>query len=337
MRKGYVFSLLVALLLGYLMFSLQYYLVDRPAPGIDHYFSAGRDEAVKSVADGVAAGLNFSVARSTHVTVTQALPISGSSSKASQWTAFLTLYTNATYHNMSLDTTNSTLDTTLWLAGSGVDYVATNASLSLNHSGSYLFVENTMGTVNYSSCTLDNNGTVATRIKIDTFDTGAKYTTPGTTYNCFVNFTTGKNVTVTVRSDGGLFINYSNAPASFTQRISFDSGPLYVVFAKYNTTLSAVNPGWNESFTGTKKYGTANGINFVVADADNDTKYDYAFADADGNGNFSDAADRWFIKEGVASLNGKGFYMRFDLTGNWLAVYKALTVGSASEWKGVEV
>ncbi|MCK4327106.1 MAG: hypothetical protein KAW41_01380 [Candidatus Diapherotrites archaeon] len=335
MRRGYVFSLLIALLLGFFMLTAHYYLLERPERDVYPHFVAAREVVTGSIAADVASEFP-AVERGAHTIITEESSAGGLDTAVATWGSFLALYESATLHNASIDATNSSsLATKLWLAGRGVDYVRDGSSFTLGHSGSYLLVNNTMGEVNYSSCPLDLAGSVETRIIIDTADTGAKYTSQGTSYVCFVNFTGGGSVNITIDAQNQLSIDYSSAPSNYTQRIGFD-GPdkLYVVFDKYNVSLGA-SPGWNETFAGTKKYGTAGGINFVVADTDNDTNYDYAFADVDGDGGFGGVDDRWYLKEGVAGLGGKVFYIRFDLAGNWLVLYNALGVRSLSSWRGV--
>ena len=333
MRKGYVFSLLLVTLLGFFMLTMQYYLLERPERGVDEDFMAAREMVAKHLAEEIAG--EFSVERGSAIVVTERAPAQ-LAGRMEKWGEFLEQFENITLHNASIEATNSSLASGLWLAGEGVDYLMDGTSFSLNHSGTYLLVNSSMqGSVNYSSCPLNNSGSVGTRIILGAFDTGAKYTTPGTAYSCFVNFTEGGEVQVNVSAGGSLSIDYSSAPANYTHRVGFD-GPdkLYVVFGKHNATLGT-DPGWDENLPGMKRYGTANGINFVVSDTGNDSAYDYAFADVDGDEAFTGEEDRLYLREGVVALGGKVFYIRFDLAGNWLVLYNALGVNSLSSWRGV--
>ncbi|MFC2174497.1 hypothetical protein ACFLQ2_01375 [archaeon] len=336
MKKGFVFSLLITLLLGFFMLTAQYYLLDRPERSISTTFKVTKELVTGGVAADMATDFP-AVHRGAHMVVTESMPSSGLDTGVTLWSGFLTIYENSTFHNVSIDTTNSsTLSTKLWLAGNGTDYVRDGSSFSLSHTGGYLLVNDTMDlSLNYSSCSLDAGGSVETRIILGPFDTGVKYTTPGSSYSCFVNFTTGDEVSITINTANTLSIDYSGFSGNYTQRIGFD-GPenLYVVFDKYNVTLGATQ-GWTEEFPGTKKYGVVGGMNFVVADIDNDTNYDYAFADVGADTLFNSTDDRWYLKEGTVGLGGKVFYIRFDLAGNWLVLYNALGVSSLNSWRGV--
>ncbi len=336
MKKGFVFSILVAMLLGFFILTMQYYLVGTPNPEIFSDFQTSQEYVTRSVANDLSEEFPISVERTSHVVITQTMPFVASDGVVTRWTNFMELYTNYSQHNISIDATNSSyLASGFWLGGNG-DYVVSANQFTLNHSGSYLLVNNTMGIINYTVCALDGAGSVETRIIIDTFDTGVKYTTAGSSYYCYANFSDGKEVNVTINTNNDLVINYSNAPVNFTQRIGFDSDSLHMVFDKYNKTTSGINPGWIEQITGNKNYATVGGMNFVVADINTDGNYDYVFVDANANGNFTDSVDLWYLKPGITSLNGKVFYIQFDLGGNWITAYNALGVQSSSNWKGVE-
>ena len=341
MRNGYVFSLLIAVLLGLFMLVSQYYLLERPSTEIYPGLVAARENIAYSIASDLEDELPITVTRDNYTIIVENIPQVDTETELLRWSNLLTAYENITKHNASLELTNYTkLSSKLWLAGNGVEYAREGGVFTLNHSGSYLLVNNTIANVANTNCDFDASGTVYTRVIVDNFDSDSgnnNYTSPGSSYNCFINFTNTTNMTITIDSQSQMEINYSNAPVNFTQRVSFE-GPdkMYVVFDKYNVT-TGVNPGWTESFAGNKKYVAAAGMNFVLADIDTDGDYDYAFVDVDGDGFFVSESDRWYVKEGIVALNEKVFYMRFDLAGNWILLYNALGTNSLSSWKGVAV
>jgi hypothetical protein len=332
-KKGYMFSILIAMLLGFFILVSQYYLVVRPETEIYTGLAASREITGLATAHDIAG--EFSVTRGAHVTISEAVPAPNYNGELSEWQSFFSKYAESSGQNVTLENTNSSkLGTRLWLAGKGVDYVR-ESNAQLNHSGNYLGVNIVFGsTVNSSNCALDPAGATETRVVIDSFDSGLQYTSPGSSYSCFVNFSDGKEVTVDIDANNRLSIDYSNAPASYTQNISFDSGDLYVVFDKYNESLGA-SMGWNESFNGTKKYAVAAGMNIVVADIDSNGAYDYAFVDVEADGYFNSGDDKWYLREGIADLGGKVFYIRFDLGGNWVVLYNALGVSTGGSSRGV--
>lgn len=339
MKQGYVFSLLVALMLGFFMLISYYYLVERPQPEAYTGFMSSREMVAYSIAGDLAKEIPVNVTRGTHTVVVENVPHDGVGTELGKWADFLTVYQGEAKHNASIDLTNSSnIDSVLWLAGEGVDYISNGTFFTLNHTGNYLLVNGTVADVANGNCNFDSSGTVETRVVVNNFDSGVGYTTPGSEYGCFINFTNTTNITMAVGNGSGLTINYTNAPANYTQRVAFD-GPekLYVAFDSYNAATSATPPGWSEQFNGTKRYATVAGMNFVLADTDGGGAYDYAFADAGGDGDFGGPSDRWYLKEGAVALNGKVFYMRFDLAGNWIVLYNVLGARSLSSWRAVVV
>ena len=338
MNRGYVFSLLVALMLGFFMLISYYYLVERPQPETHTGFISSRGMVAYSLAGDLADEIPVSVVRGARLSVTETVPHSGTYQALEEWSSLLAKYQDSARHNASIDLTNASgIDSELWLAGDGVEYLTNGSSFTLSHSSSYLLVNDSVAHVSNGNCDFDGSGDVETRVIVDNFDSGVGYTSPGSAYSCFINFTGTENMTITVGNDSKLALDYKNAPANYTQRVSFD-GPdkLYVAFDKYNGTTGTSSP-WTESFNGTKRYATVAGMNFVLADTDSDGTYDYVFADADGDGVFNGVNDRWYLREGAVALSGKVFYMRFDLAGNWIALYNVLGTSSLGSWRAVVV
>lgn len=319
----------------------QYYLLEKPTTEIYVGMKGSREMVAYSIADDVADELGLEVTRNGHVTVVESVPNFDMATELSRWSSFLVIYENVTKHNASLELTNYTkISSAVWLAGKDSEYKHEGDIFTLNHSGDYLVLNITIASVANANCNLDGAGSVYTRVIVNGYDSedtaNNNYTSAGTSYSCFVNFTNTTNMTVDIDTNNDVRVEYTNAPSSFTQRVSFNGSEMYVVFDKYNVSTGA-NPGWTESFNGTKKYATVAGMNFVVADLDNDTNYDYAFVDVGADGFFNSVNDRWYVKEGIVALNEKVFYMRFDLAGNWIMLYNALGTGSLSSWKGVVV
>lgn len=330
MKKGFVFSILMAVLLGLFMMSFYQHVLNKEVPEIYEKIIDSREQAAKAVANELAEELPIKVTNGEHKEIQHAVAWPGFS--LARWEEFLAIYTNTTLHNIRLDTTNSTLASRVWLAGKNAEYQADDF-ITLRHNGSYVFLNTTLGLNNYTDCNLDVAGAVKTRIIVSSYDSGTRYTTPGTEYYCYFNFSDGKELKINITASGDFIVDYSNAPNG-NQIISFDAGEMYLVFDKYNTTTNASAP-WVNSFPGNKRYASIAGMNIIIADVDSNGSYDYAFVDADKNGVFDDADDRLFIKEGIVGLNEKVFYMLFDLGGEWVALYNALGVHSGNAWKGV--
>jgi len=339
MRRGYVFSLLVALMLGFFMLISYYYLVERPQPEIHRGFMSSREMVAYSVVGDLADEIDVGVVRGGgKINISESSPHSDGYNQLNRWQSFLAIYQDSAKHNASMDLTNVTnIDDKLWLVGKGVEYYSMERNFTLNHSGGNFTLNDTVADVSNSNCPLDGSGDVETRIIVNNLDSGVKYTSYGSDYSCFLNFTNTTNMTITIYNDSSVFVDYTHAPNNYTQRVSFvDVGKMYVAFDKYNTS-SPISSTWHETFSGTKKYFSLAGMNFVVADNESDGNYDYVFVDVDGDEWFNSTTDRWYLGEGAVSLGGKVFYMRFDLAGNWMVLYNVPGVGSLGSWKGVWV
>jgi len=342
MKKGFLFSILIALMLSMLLMLVQYSFAIKPLPDVSLDVQRSRAQSVLLLGKQLGSdSVWYSVSNGkVNVRFNQSAGmLSSINSNITELAGFLELFGEFSQQNISLSNTsaNSWLGAgNFTLKGSGSDYHWDGDAFSLEHGGDYILLNSTVAEVNYSSWTpaLGAAGDVQVRVLVNSYDSGVKYVSYGTQYDGFFNFTGGDEVNVTFDSSGNLQVDYSSVSVDYRQELEFEESELVMTFGGIEIdTSNTTDPGWAMPvISGTKHYGSSATENYVVVDAGPDGVYDYVFIDTDKDDNFTDDGALWYIGKGsIVDIAGEGFYITFENNGNWVKKDNALVVYGIEE------
>lgn len=345
MRRGYLFSVLISIMLSMLLLFVQTQIVFVPTADIGWEVATSRNATLMKTAMDIDVDFPMSVTRSTYTLVEEAHSAGGLaalSADISTWDSFLGMFSDMADRNITsleLDTYNVSTylgEGLLTLVNNDSEWHWSGNTFSLRHQGNrVLFNETMLDAINWDCSGFNSSGNVSVRVIVSDYDTGEKWIEYGNTYNCFVNFSEANHVDISFDESAQATMDCSSCPASFTHRVEWNTTDdrLYPVFGEENTTTAGTtNPGgWTEpdypgGIGAVKHYGSGT-YNFIVVDMDNDGEYDTVFVDVDADGDFTGNSDLGYIKtQSVADYGGKAFYTTVDLSGDWVGIQKALVV-----------
>jgi len=276
--------------------------------------------------------------------------LSNTLAELTQWSSFLSIYSDYTNMSFSLDMYNVSTylnNGILVLRNDGMEYRWQGDMFYFNHSSANINITiDTNDVLNYTWVPpLENSGDVAVVVTVGNYTSDQKWVKYGTSYIGFFNLTSDSNITINFTESANIIINYTNAPSTFNQTIDISSGIkwMYPIFGDERIdSSSTTNPGWIEpsypdEANPTKHYGSSSNYNFIVADINNDGSYDALYVDTNNDLDFTDTKDIRFLTNGsVADFSGKAFYTIFANNGNWIEIYKVLAV-YASDSSGTAI
>ncbi|MBN3037103.1 MAG: hypothetical protein JW834_01515 [Candidatus Diapherotrites archaeon] len=341
MRKAFVFSVLVLLMLTSFVLLVDTALVRRPFFDVRQEVQRSRDIAARDVAREVAKDFPVTASGASIREHRTSNSLSDFETRLGQWASFILDYENRSWQNISIDDSEDTLPSFYRLAGPGIDYSWNGTNFTASHQSSsiVLFIEG-VDPINYDwTPALGGIGDIQVGVCVGSANTSG-FVSLGTTYEGFFNFSSSSNLTVRFLSDGSLNVDRQYAGGDWNQTIGLDGEvpALNILWAaEVVDTLGTANPGWTEptypnGTASTKHYGN-NTHNVILADTDNDGSYDAAFLDSDGDGDFSELNDVWLARSGsTVKLGSKAFYITFESDGSEAKLHKtpALMTGSGA-------
>jgi hypothetical protein len=346
-RRGYLFSILIALMLAMLVLLIESQLIFAQPPEVANSLFFSRNITLLKATADIGADLPFNVTRGGYTLVEEArtaTELTDLNTRIGRWNTLLTEFdrlSDVNVTNVTIDSGNASTYLgagLLTLANNDSRWEWRNSVFYLDHSGNHSMLNDTIANVlNTVGCSFNSSGDVSVRVIVNNYDSGERWVQYGQSYDCFLNFSEAEHAHARFSPAAQLSLDCSACPASFTHRVEWNTtdSKLYVLFGDENvTTTTTVNPGWTAppyptGTAATKHYGSSASYNLIVFDANADGRYDTAFVDADKDGDFTENTDLRHVKsQSVADYGGKAFYTTIDSSGNWVFISKALAVRS---------
>jgi len=226
--RGYFFSTLIALLLGFLVVVSVYLLVMRPAPDASSEFLLSTKVATKHLVHDIKNEFNVSTSYSSGIlTIYEekgSNTLSNTLAELTQWSSFLSIYSDYTNMSFSLDMYNVSTylnNGILVLRNDGMEYRWQGDMFYFNHSSANINITiDTNDVLNYTWVPpLENSGDVAVVVTVGNYTSDQKWVKYGTSYIGFFNLTSDSNITINFTESANIIINYTNAPSTFNQTL----------------------------------------------------------------------------------------------------------------------